>query len=204
VRRIFLELGERLVDASVLPDARDIFYLEVDEVLGFVEGTATTVDLAGLAAARRQEFDIYRDQPAPPARFESRGPVYLESAWRDATVEVEPDGAEVRAGTGCCPGVVTGTVRVVTDPTDAVLEPGSILVAERTDPGWIMLFPMAAGLLVQHGNLLSHSAIVSREMGIPAIVAIGGVTSWLQDGDTVQLDGTTGIVRRLTAAGALS
>ena len=99
---------------------------------------------------------------------------------------------------------MTGPVRLVTDPRDAVLEPGSILVAERTDPGWIMLFPMAAGLLVQYGNLLSHSAIVSREMGIPSIVAVKDVMSWLKDGDTVELDGTTGVVRRVAMAGGVS
>jgi pyruvate,water dikinase len=80
-------------------------------------------------------------------------------------------------------------VRVITDPRNAVLKSGSILVAERTDPGWILLFPLAAGLLVERGSLLSHSAIVAREMGIPAIVSIPGVTRWLSDDDWVELDG---------------
>ncbi|NJO83692.1 MAG: hypothetical protein HC828_13400 [Blastochloris sp.] len=73
-----------------------------------------------------------------------------------------------------------GRVRVIRDPRNAQIEPGEILVAERTDPGWIMLFPAAAGLLVERGSLLSHSAIVSREMGIPSIVGLDGATSWLQ------------------------
>jgi pyruvate,water dikinase len=88
-------------------------------------------------------------------------------------------------------------VRVITDPRNAVLKSGSILVAERTDPGWILLFPLAAGLLVERGSLLSHSAIVAREMGIPAIVSIPGVTRWLPDGDWVELDGGAGVVRRM-------
>ena len=88
-------------------------------------------------------------------------------------------------------------MRVVTDPRNAELKSGSILVAERTDPGWILLFPLAAGLLVEHGSLLSHSAIVAREMGIPAIVSIPGVTRWLSDDDCVELDGAAGIVRRI-------
>ncbi|MBA3708890.1 MAG: hypothetical protein H0W83_08745, partial [Planctomycetes bacterium] len=79
---------------------------------------------------------------------------------------------------------------------------GCILVAERTDPGWIMLFPAAAGLVVERGSLLSHSAIVSRELGIPAVVAVPGATAWLKDGDLVELDGATGVVRRITEAGA--
>src|SRR5207237_1591403 len=100
-------------------------------------------------------------------------------------------------GLGCCPGVVRGPVRVVTDPRRATLNAGDILVAERTDPGWIMLFPSAAGVLVERGSLLSHSAIVSREMGIPSIVALTGVTRWLHDGDLVALEGRPGLVVRL-------
>jgi pyruvate,water dikinase len=77
------------------------------------------------------------------------------------------------------------------------LQPGHILVAERTDPGWILLFPAAAGLLVERGSLLSHSAIVSREMGIPAIVSIPHLTHWLHTGDWVELNGSTGTIHRI-------
>jgi phosphoenolpyruvate synthase/pyruvate phosphate dikinase len=107
---------------------------------------------------------------------------------------------EERSGLGCCPGVVRGKVRVITNPRGAELHHGEILVAERTDPGWIMLFPSASGLLVERGSLLSHSAIVAREMGIPAIVSITDVTRWLQTGDEVELDGGSGLVRRLARA----
>jgi pyruvate,water dikinase len=85
----------------------------------------------------------------------------------------------------------------VTDPATADLEQRAILVAEHTDPGWIMVFPAARGLLVERGSLLSHAAIVSRELGIPAIVSLPGVTRWLEDGDSVEMDGSTGIVRRI-------
>jgi pyruvate,water dikinase len=88
-------------------------------------------------------------------------------------------------------------VRVITDPRGAVIRQGEILVAERTDPGWIMLFPACSGLLVERGSLLSHSAIVAREMGIPAVVSIPGITTWLKNGDLVEMDGASGLVRRL-------
>ena len=108
----------------------------------------------------------------------------------------QPDG-DARRGTGCYPGTVRGIARVVRDPREATLEAGEILVAERTDPGWVMLFPAASGLLVERGSLLSHSAIVARELGLPAVVAIDGLTSWLESGDEVELDGRTGDVRRI-------
>jgi pyruvate,water dikinase len=82
------------------------------------------------------------------------------------------------------------------------LERQTILVAEHTDPGWILIFPSAAGLLVERGSLLSHAAIVARELGIPAVVSIPGVTRWLRDGDWVEIDGSSGLVRRLAASGA--
>jgi pyruvate,water dikinase len=67
-----------------------------------------------------------------------------------------------------------------------------------------MLFPSAAGLLVEHGSLLSHSAIVAREMGIPAIVAISGVTAWVQTGEWLEMDGATGVVRKVGAEGGVA
>jgi pyruvate,water dikinase len=108
------------------------------------------------------------------------------------------ESGDQRSGTGCYPGIVRGPVRVVRDPREAELRPGEILVAERTDPGWVMLFPAAAALLVERGSLLSHSAIVARELGIPAVVSIPGLTQWLKTGDVVEMNGAAGTVRRLT------
>jgi pyruvate,water dikinase len=95
--------------------------------------------------------------------------------------------------------VVRGPVRVVGDPRGATLRPGEILVAERTDPGWIMLLPAAAGVIVERGSVLSHSAIVGRELGIPTVVGLRDATRWLADGDWVALDGGAGTVARVAA-----
>lgn len=204
VRSIFAELGRKFARSGILSDASDIFYLETEEALGFVEGTATTGDLAALASLRRAEFDGYRTMQAPPDRFETRGVVGHAAVAQAAPVAATPGaGDDRRTGLGCCPGLVRGQVRVVTDPRNAALRAGEILVAERTDPGWVMLFPAASGLLVERGSLLSHSAIVAREMRIPAVVSLSGVMAWLKDGDWVELDGSTGLVIKLAApAGA--
>ncbi|MGH2362189.1 MAG: PEP-utilizing enzyme, partial [bacterium] len=200
VRRIFVELGKRLHALELLETPRDIFYLEVDEILGFIEGTATSTNLKGLVALRKTEYAGYHESEAPPDRFETRGIVH-----HGDLLCVERGGlggltGSERKGIGCCPGVARGPVRVITDPRNAKLLNGEILVAERTDPGWIMLFPSASGLLVERGSLLSHSAIVAREMGIPSIVSIAGLTRWLKDGDWVELDGSSGVVRRVEPA----
>ncbi|MHA3772205.1 PEP-utilizing enzyme [Verrucomicrobiota bacterium sgz303538] len=204
VRRVFVELGRRFEARGILENSRDVFYLELNEVLGVVEGTATTIDLLGLVRVRKAEFQRYRETPAPADRLTTRGPVAFtpEETLRGASPELTVDATgtpsvEERKGLGCCPGVVRGRVRVVSDPRDAVLQPGEILVAERTDPGWVILFPMVSGLLVERGSLLSHSAIVSRELGLPGIVSIPHLTSWLRTGDEVVMDGTTGVLKRL-------
>ena len=199
VRRIFVEAGRRLVAEGRLTAPDDVFYLQVDEVLGFVEGTVTTADLATLAEARRREYARYRAQPAPADRFETRGAVWVGHDYQGAARAADPGGEE-RRGIGCCPGIVEGRARVITDPRDASLAPGEILVAERTDPGWILLFPSASAVVVERGSVLSHSAIVARELGLPAVVSLPGLTAWLKDGDTIRVDGTTGVVRRLSQA----
>jgi pyruvate,water dikinase len=199
IRRIFLEAGRRLQSMGELDDPRDIFYLEAEEIVALVDGTATTADLRALTTVRKEEFFRYKQSPPPPERFETRGAVYFAQDYvsRKKVAATDGQGEECR-GIGCCPGIVRGPVRVILDPKDATLPAGSILVADHTDPGWIMLFPSARGLLVERGSLLSHSAIVARELGIPAVVSIPGLTAWLKDGDVVELDGAEGVVRRIS------
>ena len=72
-------------------------------------------------------------------------------------------------------------------------------MAERTDPGWVTIFPLVSGLIMERGSLLSHSAIVARELAIPAVVGVEGACAWLHDGELVELNGALGTVRRLDA-----
>lgn len=199
VRRVFLEMGRRLAESGRLDDPRDVFWLEAPELLGFCEGTLTAPDLRGLVALRRGMFaDYERDGAAAPGnRFETRGAVHDGNAFTAPPASAPAATGEVRRGLGCCPGLVRGVARVITDPRGAELRPGEILVARQTDPGWILLFPAASGILVEQGSLLSHSAIVAREMGIPAVVGLEGLTGWLASGDTVEFNGATGEVRRV-------
>jgi pyruvate,water dikinase len=196
VRRIFLECGRRFSSHGVLESPRDVFHLEVDEILGFVEGTGTSTNLKDLAALRKAEYAGHLRSEPPPDRFETRGAASLAIIVPCSGAPTPPAG-ETRTGLGCCAGISRGPVRVIADPRGAMLRKGDVLVAERTDPGWVMLFPAAAGVLVERGSLLSHSAIVARELGIPTVVAVPGVTRWLTDGDWVELDGASGMVRRL-------
>jgi pyruvate,water dikinase len=200
VRRIFVEIGKRLWAVDALDSPRDIFWLELDEILGFIEGTTTCANLKGLAALRKAEFERYRSGAAPDRRFETRGIVHHGHLYRSANAAAVIECGEERSATGCCPGTVRGRARVIRSPENAEIHPGEILVAERTDPGWVMLFASAAGLVIEHGSLLSHAAIVARELGIPAVIGVSGACQWLADGDSVEIDGASGVVRRLDRA----
>ncbi len=199
VRRIFLEVGKRFFAEGVLDDPRDIFYLELEEILSYTEGAASCQDLRGLAAVRRSTFERYAELDLPANRFETFGSPYIANSY-EPSVTGQAGADEVSdtsglSGIGCCPGIVRGRVRVIRDPRGAELQQGEILVAERTDPGWIMLFPAAAGILVERGSLLSHSAIVAREMGIPAIVSLAQITTRVKTGDWIEMDGARGTIR---------
>jgi rifampicin phosphotransferase len=198
VRAVLRELGKRLHADGRLASPDDVFYLELAEILDVWEGTETTADLALLAEQRRDEFEEFDRTAAPPDRFQTRGPVHRH-VFNEVLLEssAPASSAGVIKGTGACPGVVRGVVRVVLDPRGARLEPGEILVARQTDPGWVVLFPAAAGLLVEKGSLLSHSAIVSRELRLPCIVSLPGITATLKTGDVVEMNGATGEVRVL-------
>src|SRR5262249_30895748 len=139
VRRLFLEVGKRLQSIACLEEARDIFYLELDEILAFHNGTASTTNLRALVSVRKQEFADYREGAVPADRFATRGPVYHSQANQPKETNRETaGGGEERRGLGCCPGIVRGPVCVVRDPRHARLPFGCILVADHTDPGWIM------------------------------------------------------------------
>ncbi len=193
-RRCFLAMGREFHARGLLDAPRDVLFLTVQEVMGTVEGNAPGDDLRALVAMRQAEMTASAARQPPPERIELRGAVGL---YRPAqTVPPDPAGGDSRTGTGCSRGMVTGLARVVRDPRREMLEPGEILVASNTDPGWIALFAGAAAIVVERGSLLSHSAIVSREMGIPCVVGIRDANRWLQTGDLIEVDGGTGEVRK--------
>ena len=200
VRVLVRAMGGQLARSGVLPQPDDVFHLTVEELLGAIEGGAVSYDLRGLVALRRKEWDRVAALPDLPERIEHLGAaaVGLRSVAAAAAV---PRGTEAaRTGLGCAPGLVRGVACVVRDARTATLAHGEILVARHTDPGWIALFTNAAAIVVERGSLLSHSAIVARELGIPCVVQLKGALDWLQDGETIEVDGATGRVSRIGAA----
>ena len=197
VKRIVRALGERLTQASLIDQPRDVFYLGMEEVAGAVRGTSITRDLRSLIAQRRREYDVFT-QWTPPSRVTTRG-VVLASISNPAAAPPVAAGAVTRElkGVPCSAGRVQARARVVRTPEQHLDIRGEILIAPMTDPGWVFLMVPAAGLVVERGSILSHTAIIGRELGIPTVVGVADATTLIADGQLVEIDGGTGVVRVL-------
>lgn len=197
-REIFTAIGKQFEHHNVLTHHRDIFYLTKTEIFAFIDGTAVTQNLKKLVEIRQTEFNAYKDQPAPADRITTFETVHIGNDFFNTSSEIE---AETNLhGLGCCPGIVRAKVRIVNHPGEVESLNGDILVTSSTDPGWVTLFPTASAILVERGSLLSHSAIVSREMGIPCIVGITGLLKQLKTGDEIEMNGSTGTIKRIKDA----
>jgi phosphoenolpyruvate synthase/pyruvate phosphate dikinase len=195
VRSWFFNIGQRFAEMNILEKAEDIFYLELNELLGSLEGTLSVQNLKQLVVLRKNEYEQYKNIQLEN-RFVTRGPVYWNNSHIIPQTKIKSD--THLQGLGCSPGKITGTVRIIQSSIDAEKLNGEILVTTRTDPGWIPLYPSISGLIVERGSLLSHSAIVAREMGIPTIIALTNVTQTLSTGSKISMDGTTGQVEILS------
>jgi pyruvate,water dikinase len=181
------KLGDDLAAAGAIGDPDDVFYLTVDELVSAVRPDPD------LIARRRQRRAFYESQEIP-LRFTGT-PVP-----QPITV---PEQATMLEGIGGSPGVVEGLARVIEGPDDPNgLEDGEILVAETTNPSYASFFLVAGGVVVDIGGLLSHGAIVAREMGIPCVINTRNARRTIRTGDRIRVDGTRGVVEVLERAAA--
>jgi pyruvate,water dikinase len=200
VRSMYYGIGADFTRRGIIDCKEDIFYLTLEELKGSLEGTNTILNLRLVIEVRKKEYELYKTI-TPDPRFHTRGPVYWNNRhWEEE--DTSSDNGELLPnqlkGLGCCPGIVEGFVKVIMSPDDDLSLNGDILVAERTDPGWIPLYPSASALLVERGGALSHSAVVAREMGLPAVVSIKGLTKRLKTGMRVRLNGESGLIEILS------
>jgi phosphohistidine swiveling domain-containing protein len=188
LRGLLREYGRRLVDASILDSADDVFYLLVDEL---DEMGRLPAEVAKLVAQRRAEQRRLAGV-VPPAVF--------SGAWQPtaATTPALASGDTLR-GVGVCGGRVRGRVRIVRPETIDDLQPGEVLVAEVTDVGYTAAFCYAAAVVTELGGPMSHAAVVAREFGFPCVVDAQGATRSLPPGALVEVDGSTGEIRVLEA-----
>lgn len=195
VREIFTYIGKRFYEEDILEFDRDIFFLTKAEIFAYIEGRSVTTDLKSLVAVRKEEHERFQQMPMPSERIGTYGVVYQSNDFYSKS-KLETIEGDLK-GIGCCPGQVKAKARVVQHPGEVDSLNGDILVTTSTDPGWVTLFPSAGAIIVERGSLLSHSAIVSREMGIPCIVGVTGLLARVKTGDWLEMDGSTGEIKLL-------
>jgi pyruvate,water dikinase len=183
-KRALMAEADRLVAAGVLHDPEDIFFVSLPELR---DVAATGRADRDLLSKRRAAFLAY-ETLTPPRVFTSDGEVVAGSYRRD---DVSPD---TLVGLAVSAGTVEGRARVVLDVADADLEPGDILVTAFTDPSWTPLFVAISGLITEVGGLMTHGAVIARELGLPAVVGVEHATRRIRDGQRIRLDGTDGTV----------
>src|SRR5689334_11387361 len=186
-KRALLEEAERLVQAGVLRDQEDIFYLTLDELHDVVRTHRVDDQLID---RRKDEFRSY-EALRPPRVLTSEGEA-ISGAYRRDDI---PAGALV--GLPVSAGTVEGRARVILDMAGADLEPGDILVTAHTDPSWTPLFVAVTGLVTEVGGLMTHGAVIAREYGLPAVVGVTDATRLIRDGQRIRVDGTDGYVEIL-------
>lgn len=190
-RAIIMAIGNKLAQAGAIRNKADIVHLNLEEIEAFVQGTGVTSSIERLIDLRRMEFDA-NEKFHQPLRVVTNILPQLVTGTEATSNGPAAVSSSALKGTGCSPGRVTGRARVVADPFSTSLDQSDILVARATDPAWAFLMATAAGLIVERGNLLSHAAIIGRELGIPCVIGVVDATQIIRDGQMLSIDGTTG------------
>lgn len=185
VRQILRALGKKL-----FKNVDDIFYFTLWELEKIVTGTWNTEMIDAHLCKMKKTYDEYRQK-------NPQGKIVIKENYRNLIpqkeVAVLNASGQIR-GLGSSPGIVEGIAAVITDPHQAKNFEGKILITEMTDPGWVFLMVAAKALVVEKGSLLSHTAIIGRELGIPTIVGVKNAMSLIPDGATIKVDGQEGVV----------
>jgi pyruvate,water dikinase len=185
MHRQLTAVGVELVKNGTIDDAGDVFFLDFTELRIGLRGA----DLKGIVSRRRRLYTSELRRRHIPRLLLSDGTDVEAAAGPGLSAGDQLTGTPASAGTA------SGKVRVIMDPVGAHLEPGEILVAPSTDPGWTPLFMTAGALVMEMGGVISHGAVVAREYGIPAVVGVAEATTRLRDGQDITVDGAAGTVR---------
>jgi pyruvate,water dikinase len=181
-RYLFLALGRHFVRRGLIAGVEDVFYLYVDEVREMVHSDEPGRDYRALVRERKDEIDRVRDIIPPEIIFGNEAP------------DIVPNPGEGLVGTPTSRGIYTGPVRVLQGIQDmSRVKNGDVLVIPYSDVGWTPLFSRAGAVVAESGGILSHSSIIAREYGIPAVVSVPGACQLAED-TPVTVDGHSGKV----------
>jgi pyruvate,water dikinase len=186
-KQALLKEAEQLVQASVLHEKEDIFYLTFEELHEVVR----TNKLDDQIISKRKDDYSFFEKLTPPRVITSDGEIITGEYKRENV----PDKAII--GLPVSTGVIEGRARVILNMEEADLEDGDILVTAFTDPGWTSLFVSIKGLVTEVGGLMTHGAVIAREYGLPAVVGVENATKLIKDGQRIRVNGTEGYIEIL-------
>ncbi|PYI55532.1 phosphoenolpyruvate synthase [Paenibacillus flagellatus] len=186
-KQALLKEAEQLVQAGVIQEKEDIYYLTFEELHEVVRSKNLDYRIIG---KRKDEYKLY-EKLTPPRVMTSDGEIVAGRYKRENL----PDGALV--GLPVSAGVVEGRARVILDMEAADLEEGDILVTTFTDPSWTPLFVSIKGLVTEVGGLMTHGAVIAREYGLPAVVGVENAVKRIKDGQRIRVNGTEGYIEIL-------
>ncbi|MBY8912058.1 phosphoenolpyruvate synthase [Bacillus sp. YC2] len=186
-KQALLKEAEQLVQAGVIHDKEDIFYLTFEELH---EALRTNKLDDQIISKRKDEYKLY-EKLTPPRVITSDGEIIAGEYKRENLP------AEAIAGLPVSSGVIEGRARVILNMEDAVLEDGDILVTSFTDPSWTPLFVSIKGLITEVGGLMTHGAVIAREYGLPAVVGVENATKLIKDGQRIRVNGAEGYIEIL-------
>ena len=197
IREIYLVIADKLVQLKCIVNAKDIFYLSMDEIADLITFQNITQDTQKLIDLRKTEYAEFEkiESKKYKNQIKMELPLGNENKFKSFMATSAVGSGSEFTGTGCFPGVLQGEICFVTNISEAKNISGKILLAERTDPGWTPLFYLAKAVIVEKGSILSHAAIVAREVGIPIVIGVPQITQKLKSGDVVTINGTTGVIK---------
>ncbi|HVB22830.1 MAG TPA: phosphoenolpyruvate synthase [Ktedonobacteraceae bacterium] len=186
-KQALLKEAEQLVQANVIHEKEDIYYLTFEELREVVR--THKLDYR-IISKRKDEYKFYK-KLTPPRVITSDGEIIAGEYKRENLP------AEAMVGLPVSSGVIEGRARVILNMEDADLEDGDILVTSFTDPSWTPLFVSIKGLVTEVGGLMTHGAVIAREYGLPAVVNVENATRLINDGQKIRVNGTEGYVEIL-------
>lgn len=186
-KQALLKEADRLVQAGVLHDQEDMYYLTFEELQEVVRTRKLNNEIIRI---RKEQYKYY-EKLTPPRVLTSDGEMMEGKYHREGL----PAGAI--AGLAVSSGIIEGRARVILNMEEADLEEGDILVTTFTDPSWTPLFVSIKGLVTEVGGLMTHGAVIAREYGLPAVVGVGDATKLIRDGQRIRVNGTEGYIELL-------
>ncbi len=186
-KQAILKEAEKLVQANIINEKEDIYYLTFEELHEAVRSDKVDYQLIN---KRKEEYKLF-EKLTPPRVITSDGEIVVGKYKRENL----PSGAIV--GLPVSSGVIEGRARVILDMKNADLEEGDILVTAFTDPSWTPVFVSIKGLVTEVGGMMTHGAVIAREYGLPAVIGVENATRLIKDGERIRVNGLEGYVEIL-------